>query len=98
MHENQNEVKELKKMDGKQRKRAIELLRLRGNHQQNLKVLRKKYGQIRILRRKDNVENESECSETKFFDIQEYGPCPCCLGWILKKKFKETHQHMQGKR
>lgn len=28
----------------------------------------------------------------EFFDINDYGPCPCCFGWMMKKNLK---QHMK---
>lgn len=59
----------------KERKRQFDLLRLRGNFYHNEKVLQTESGEIILLRR---PQSSSLC------DIDDYGPCPQCLGYVSK--------------
>ena len=84
IHNKDQEVKDLpqlqpdketeeKQQIGKERKRRFELLRLRGCHKHNMKVLEKKRGEIILARRS---------ATDKDFDVRKFGPCPNCVGWI----------------
>ena len=92
-HSNEIDVQNIKEIEKNtaEKKRLIEILRLKGNHLNNLTVKKNKRGQIRLLRRKELKENE-EC-----FDLDDYGPCPCCFGWILKKNLKRHNTNCAAK-
>ncbi|XP_068720834.1 uncharacterized protein [Montipora capricornis] len=60
----------------KERKKALEKLRLQGNFHHNLRVLESKSGQLIVMRRPGV---EEECSQDDFL------PCPDCLGFLKRK-------------
>lgn len=75
----ENNPKERKKQM-KQRKQMIEVLRNKGNHLQNKKVLKEKKGEFIIQRR---------CKDGKF-DVSKYLPCAACYEWL---KISVLHRH-----
>jgi hypothetical protein len=60
----------------KDRKSALEKLRLRGNFHHNLRVLECKSGQLIVMRRPGE---EEDCSQ------DDYLPCIHCLGFVKRK-------------
>lgn len=68
----------------KERKKAIEKLRLQGNFHHNLRVLESKSGQLIVIRRPGEGE---ECS------LDDFLPCPHCLGFMKKK---DLWRHVKG--
>lgn len=56
----------------KERKKLLAMLRNKGAHQHNQRILEKKKGEI-LLARRDAEER---------FTISDYGPCPNCLEWL----------------
>ncbi|XP_076092695.1 uncharacterized protein LOC143064064 [Mytilus galloprovincialis] len=98
-HMEEQEVKEIIKLDisnssseekkkiMKDRKRMIDLLRLKGCHQHNMKVNQSKTGEIILARR--ILTSES-------FDIEKYGACPSCLGWFLISNFQRHQSNCLG--
>ncbi|OWF49392.1 hypothetical protein KP79_PYT01076 [Mizuhopecten yessoensis] len=103
-HANDADVTKIGTLSGKEKKVAIQKMRLKGSHKHNMKVLKEKKGEIFLLRRSSNKktdgvlgeedeeedENQSDCMAT--FDMSKYGPCPECLGWVLLKSIK---RHMK---
>ena len=78
----------------KERKKALEKLRLLGNFHHNLRVLESKSGQLIVMRRPGV---EEECSQDDFL------PCPDCLGFLKRKdlwrhvkvcNFRSTGSHV----
>lgn len=78
----------------KERKKALEKLRLQGNFHHNLRVLESKSGQLIVMRRPGG---EEECSQDDFL------PCPDCLGFLKRKdlwrhvkvcNFRSTGSHV----
>ena len=86
-HRNETAVKEIEQLKAqiqkpgeknpeelkKQLSQKQKLLRFRGDHENNLNVIRKKKGELLIPRRHPNMSD---------FDVNEYGPCAMCLEWL----------------
>ncbi|XP_044176576.1 uncharacterized protein LOC114951566 isoform X7 [Acropora millepora] len=85
-HKDKSEVVEAfaHPLGSKERKKAIEKLRLQGNFHHNLRVLESKSGQLIVFRRPGEGE---ECSRDDFL------PCPYCLGFMKKK---DLWRHVKG--
>ena len=64
-----------------ERKRLFGILRNRGNHQHNIGVLEKGEGEVILMRR-----------PTSDFNVDDFGPCPDCQGWLVKTRMWD-HQH-----
>lgn len=79
-----SKIREEKDQEKKSQLRV--LLRGKFNNQYNLKVLKKKKGEILLERR-----------PTKSFDVRDYGPCPNCLLWIAKKLMFKHQKRCVGK-
>ena len=60
----------------KDRKKALEKLRLRGNFPHNLRILECNKGQLIVMRR---PEEEEDCCQ------DDYLPCVHCLGFVKRK-------------
>ena len=82
-HGDQEEIKEIVNCgrDKKYVQQRLELLRMKGDHLHNLKVMQEQDGVVVIARRKQNME----------FDIEQYGPCPECYSWLFMKEL-DRHQ------
>jgi len=104
-HQNEEAVKEIYQLgkDSKERKNSIQLLRLKGAHLNNVKVLERKRGEIFLLRRASAVEEEDDDNETEQntgtlgFQVCKYDPCPDCLGWVLLKSIKRHQKTCCGR-
>ena len=77
--ENDTEVE--KKVKEKKKKNLLSVLRFKGDHEHNLKVLKHKSGEIILGRRFTGSE----------FDVNKYGPCPTCYEW-LKLSVVDRHK------
>lgn len=67
---------EIMELDGKtaaQRKRLISLLRMKGDHENNLQTMTKCKGELILGRR---------LQEDDIFECRLFGPCPTCLEWM----------------
>ena len=73
-HSNMPAVVELKGKPRKERKQLITLLRLKGDHENNLRTIERGKGEIILGRRLGNGE------ET--FVSRNFGPCPSCWEWM----------------
>ena len=87
LHDNEPEIIEIKKLDrripaeDKKRKKQLEILRYRVANEHNKKIIQKGKGEILLARREHGDDEE--------FDLNNYGPCPECLGWFkLKAMFR----------
>ncbi|XP_033725242.1 uncharacterized protein LOC117315207 [Pecten maximus] len=92
----EHSVKEiLETSDAKTKQIKIALLRLKGAHEHNMRSLKEKKGEI-FLRRRSNVDDSdskgSEDEGENSIDIEKYGPCPKCFGWITLHSIK---RHMK---
>jgi hypothetical protein len=81
LHANEDEIKEINKHTGKEKKLLIDMLRYKACNDHNLKVLQRKKGIIFLGRRQSHG----------IFDVATFGPCPNCLKWI-KLKVMKRHQ------
>ncbi len=77
-----DDTDEIRKEKMKERKLKIDLIRLKANHNHNIKVLEKNKGEIMLGCRR-NVEK---------FNVEAYGPCPRCFEWLRLTTIKR-HQH-----
>lgn len=59
------------------RRSLLEKLSRRGDYYNNIKVLEMKSGQLRLLR-------NPTCDEMSGRSYNDYGPCPGCLGFVIK--------------
>lgn len=84
-HAEEPEVLEIMKLESssKERKRLINILRLRGEHQHNVQVIKEKQGEMLLARR----------SVSHSFCIDDYTPCPNCLEWIRISVLKRHQPH-----
>lgn len=78
-HKNETEVAKAFafKTGSKERKKALEKLRLQGNYHHNLRVLESKRGQLIVMRR---PPEDTECSP------EDYLPCIHCLGFVRRQE------------
>lgn len=67
----------------KERKRLINVLRLRGKHQHNVQVIKEQQGEMLLARR----------SVSHSFCIDDYTPCPNCFEWIRISVLKRHQPH-----
>ena len=74
-------LKETQKGRGKKAVRAQDLFRYKGDHQHNMTVLEKKTGELVVGRR--------VFSPGETFSVDDYGPCPECLQWVVKANFQK---------
>ncbi|XP_062574168.1 uncharacterized protein LOC134236011 [Saccostrea cucullata] len=89
-HAKEREVQEILKHEANsiERKRLMNILRLKGEHQHNLEVIEKKAGEFLLGRRNTNGD----------FDYEEYTPCPNCYEWIKPSNLKRHQPHCPAKR
>ena len=64
----------IEKDELKERQRLFTLMRLAGNHEHNLKIISVGRGEL-LLERRPEVS----------FAVKDYGPCPMCNSWMLRK-------------
>ena len=74
-------LKEAQKGRGKKSVRAQDLFRYKGDHQHNMTVLEKKTGELVVARR--------VFSPGETFSVDDFGPCPECLQWVVKANFQK---------
>ena len=67
-------VKELKAKPREERKQLLTLLRLKGDHENNLRTIERGKGELVLGRRLRTGE--------KTFVSRNFGPCPTCLEWM----------------
>ena len=91
-HETEDAVKQIKsEVDDKRRKQMIAKLRLKAAHKNNVKVQKDGKGEVFLMRRSSDIEDEEDGSNWTF-DLSKYGPCPNCFGWVQLKWLKR-HMH-----
>ena len=76
-HSDEEEVKKLKTLPAKEASLEKMRLKLLGDHQNNVKVLKAGSGTLMIARRSKWYSN-----------VADYGPCPHCKGWYLHHGMK----------
>lgn len=87
VHSEEAEVKKILGLgDGekaqKERRKGLDLLRLKGDHKHNVVVCRRKKGEIIIPRRSANIA----------FNVDNYLPCPRCYEWVRSSMI---HRHQK---
>jgi hypothetical protein len=86
-HSEEPEVLRIKQERDKERKRLLNLLRMRAVHEHNKDVLENKKGQLILERR-----------PTAPFDVAKYGPCPHCFGWLRLSVIDRHQSKCPGKK
>lgn len=75
MHKNESQIAEIQIMKNKLQNKALLALQKAGDFNHNCIVLEKQEGKLILTRRPEKEEPE----------LSKYGPCPRCLGFMLKK-------------
>jgi hypothetical protein len=84
IHKNEAEVKEIVQSDRTQKEKLIlfDLIRNKGDHKHNMKVVEEEKGQL-ILKRRPHAST---------IKLEDYGPCPGCLQWLKVGVMMKNHQ------
>ena len=86
-HGESEDIKKIKDMqDNKEKKKEIQLIRLKAAHTHNLEVVSAQKGEMIVGKRP--IEN---------FNSAEYGPCPYCLVWDMSGNLHRHYSICPGK-
>lgn len=83
LEKNPGHSEEIKKQNALMRRELIEELRKKGTHWHNMKVLKKKEGELIVEKRPSLASSKS---------FSEFLPCEHCLGWYYRT---DLHRHMK---
>ena len=86
MHSKEREVEEMDCMNHKDAMKKMALLRLRGDHFFNVKVLAEN----------SDLNNLIVARATGDWIGDKYGPCPTCLSWVKETNLKKHTSHCVG--
>ena len=86
MHSKEREVEEMDCMNHKDAMKKMSLLRLRGDHFFNVKVLAEN----------SDLNNLIIARATGDWVGDKYGPCPTCLSWVKETNLKKHTSHCVG--